>query len=155
MLPGAIAFGTMVPVRSNQIQLLDPDGSTEPNEPVSIHFRYPESARANTERAVVRTAEILESAGLSPSLLQKSESLIPGSSVHYGGTARMHRSPEFGVIDGSNALHECSRVLVVDSSSFTTCVEKNPTLTAMALAARAADHLVERLCGRGSAGGER
>ena len=57
----------------------------------------------------------------------------------------MHASPEHGVLDGRNRLHGVDNVAVVDASSFTTAVEKNPTLTAMALAARAADRLADDL----------
>ena len=57
----------------------------------------------------------------------------------------MHASRQYGVLDGWNRLHQVNNVAVVDASSFTTAVEKNPTLTAMALAARAADHLADDL----------
>ena len=60
--------------------------------------------------------------------------LRPGSSVHYGGSVRMHDEPEFGVLDGWNRMHEVPNVVVADSSCFTTGPEKNPTLTAMAIA---------------------
>ena len=50
----------------------------------------------------------------------------------------MHASSQYGVLDGWNRLHDAGNVAVVDASSFTTGVEKNPTLTVMALAARAA-----------------
>jgi len=57
----------------------------------------------------------------------------------------MHRSPEFGVVDPWNRLFDVPNVVVVDASSFTTSSEKNPTLTAMALAARAAERLAHDL----------
>jgi choline dehydrogenase-like flavoprotein len=60
----------------------------------------------------------------------------------------MHTSPKFGVTDGFNRLHEIPNLLVVDASCFTTGAEKNPTLTVMALAARAADHLAHDLKAR-------
>jgi choline dehydrogenase-like flavoprotein len=71
--------------------------------------------------------------------------LVPGTAKHYGGAARMHASPKFGVTDGFNRLHEIPNVLVVDASCFTTGAEKNPTLTATALAARSADRLARDL----------
>ena len=71
--------------------------------------------------------------------------LVPGTSKHYGGAARMHASPKFGVTDNFNRLHEIPNVLIVDASCFTTGAEKNPTLTVMALAARAADRLARDL----------
>ena len=61
----------------------------------------------------------------------------------------MHSDPTFGVLDGWNRVHDVANVAVVDSSSFTTGPEKNPTLTAMALALRAAERLADDL-GRGA-----
>ena len=68
--------------------------------------------------------------------------MIPGTSVHFGGTARMHARPELGVVDAHSRVHGAGNVYVGDMSVFTTGPEKNPTLTSMALAIRAADHLV-------------
>ena len=75
----------------------------------------------------------------------KSFRRCPRNRQAYGGAARMHASPKFGVTDGFNRLHEMPNVLVVDASSFTTGAEKNPTLTVMALAARSADRLARDL----------
>jgi choline dehydrogenase-like flavoprotein len=53
----------------------------------------------------------------------------------------MHESPQFGVVDAFSRVHGAKNVVVADSSVFTTGPEKNPVLTAMALAARASDRL--------------
>jgi choline dehydrogenase-like flavoprotein len=66
---------------------------------------------------------------------------VPGSAVHYAGSARMHERPEFGVVDAYNRIHGVPNVVVCDASCFTTGPEKNPTLTAMAIAARAGRRL--------------
>ncbi|MCB8988046.1 MAG: hypothetical protein H6661_09905 [Ardenticatenaceae bacterium] len=57
----------------------------------------------------------------------------------------MHKNPKYGVLDAWNRLHDVPNVVVCDASSFTTGAEKNPTLTAMALSARAMDKLGEDL----------
>jgi choline dehydrogenase-like flavoprotein len=54
----------------------------------------------------------------------------------------MHASPRFGVVDAFSRVYGLPNVVVADSSVFTTGPEKNPVLTAMALAARAADRLI-------------
>jgi choline dehydrogenase-like flavoprotein len=69
----------------------------------------------------------------------------PGTAVHFGGSVRMHHSPRFGMVDAWNRLHAVPNVLVVDPSAFTTGPEKNPTLTAMALASRASQRLAKDL----------
>ncbi len=53
----------------------------------------------------------------------------------------MHRDRKLGVVDSFNRVHDLPSVVVADMSCFTTGPEKNPTLTAMALAIRAADQL--------------
>ncbi len=65
--------------------------------------------------------------------------------MHYGGTVRMHSAPRFGMLDAWNRLHAAPNVLVTDAACFTTGPEKNPTLTAMALAARACARLASDL----------
>lgn len=57
----------------------------------------------------------------------------------------MHDDPSMGALDRWNALHDAPEILVVDMSCFTSSPEKNPTLTMMALSARAADRLADRL----------
>ncbi len=63
--------------------------------------------------------------------------------MHFAGTCRMHASPQFGMLDKWSRLHAVPNVVVADSSAFTTGPEKNPVLTAMALAARASQRLVD------------
>jgi choline dehydrogenase-like flavoprotein len=89
----------------------------------------------------------LASAGASAEVPGPFHELTPGSSVHYAGSVRMHASPQFGVLDRWNRMYDVSNVAVVDPSCFPTGPEKNPTLTAMALAARAADRLAEDVKG--------
>ena len=57
----------------------------------------------------------------------------------------MHEKAEFGVLDRWNRVRDVPNIVVADSSCFTTGPEKNPTLTAMAIAIRAADHLADQL----------
>jgi choline dehydrogenase-like flavoprotein len=57
----------------------------------------------------------------------------------------MHRSPKLGMLNAWYRLHAVDNVVVADASSFTTGPEKNPTLTVMAIAARAAHRLAEDL----------
>ena len=81
-----------------------------------------------------RIREVLASAGIDAKVPGPFHELSPGSSFHYGGSVRMHANPEFGVLDRWNRMYEVPNVAVVDPSSFPTGPEKNPTLTAMALA---------------------
>ncbi len=88
---------------------------------------------------------LLDEAGYRATLGPVEPSLYPGSIAHYGGAARMHASPEHGVVDAWNRVHDAANVLVCDAACFTTAAEKNPTLTVMAIAARAATRLADDL----------
>ena len=145
---GVIVFGTMRPTMHNRVSLSvsEVDGFGLPVPDIKIAFAQSDVRSAHDGES--RLVELLDAFGLAPTLKWRVQTPVPGSSVHYAGTARMHSSSEFGVVDGLGALHHCPNVVVADASVFTTCVEKNPTLTAMALSARAADALAPRLMSR-------
>jgi choline dehydrogenase-like flavoprotein len=66
----------------------------------------------------------------------------PGEVIHEVGVARMGASPKDSALDGSNRAWDVKNLYVVDGASFVSNPDKNPTLTIMALAWRAADHLM-------------
>jgi choline dehydrogenase-like flavoprotein len=142
---GLVTFATMLPEASNYVSL-HPEKRDQFGMPVlDIHMRYGEHVSQTIATTHARLRSILQDAGLRVSIKCELTRLVPGSSFHYAGAVRMHSSFQFGVLDGWNRLHDVDNVAVVDASAFTTAVEKNPTLTAMALAARAADRLAHDL----------
>ncbi len=142
---GVQVFGTMVPTPDIGMSI----GDEEPTDALALRpritLRYDGAAVANLLSGRRRLVEVLGSAGVDVELPGPFHEIHPGSSVHYGGSVRMHADPAFGVLDGWNRIHDVTNVAVVDSSAFTTGAEKNPTLTAMALALRAADRLADDL----------
>jgi choline dehydrogenase-like flavoprotein len=142
---GVVTFGTIVPTTSNHVAL-DPVGKDEFGLPLlNIRLCFDEDVTRTSVCARGQLLAILDSAGYHGRFDCPAPRPTPGASVHFGGTVRMHSSPEHGMLDGRNRLHYVSNVVVADASAFTTGVEKNPTLTAMALSARASDHLVDDL----------
>jgi len=137
---GVQVFGTMVPTPDAGVSLEQWEGSRP-----ALHLRYDAAAIRNMLAARERIRDVLGSAGINVQLPGPFHPLAPGSSVHYAGSVRMHVNPAFGVLDRWNRMHDVSNVAVVDASCFPTSPEKNPTLTAMALAARAADRLSDDL----------
>jgi choline dehydrogenase-like flavoprotein len=71
--------------------------------------------------------------------------VVPGSVIHEMGTARMGRDPKTSVLNAHNQLHEVPNVFVTDGSCMVSSPTQNPSLTYMALTARAADYAVEAL----------
>jgi choline dehydrogenase-like flavoprotein len=142
---GVQIFGTMIPSEDCFLRLTDQPLDHLPERKLGISMRYDAHARRTLDDAVVRVVELFATAGVVASVVEPLHELMPGTSVHYGGAVRMHRSPQFGVLDGWNRMHDVPNVAVTDASSFTTGPEKNPTLTAMAISARAADGLAADL----------
>ena len=136
---GFSVFGTMIPTREDRIAI-DRRAATQGRSPILFALRYPQRVVRELERTKEELLTCLERAGWAPQL-KVFHVEVPGNSVHYGGTCRMHDSPRFGVVDAFSRVHGAPNVVVADSSVFTTGPEKNPVLTAMALAARASDRL--------------
>jgi choline dehydrogenase-like flavoprotein len=68
-----------------------------------------------------------------------------GLGIHEMGTARMGKDPKTSVLNKWNQVHACKNVYVTDGSCMTSAACQNPSLTYMALTARAADHAVGEL----------
>jgi choline dehydrogenase-like flavoprotein len=69
----------------------------------------------------------------------------PGSDIHEMGGVRMGRDPKTSLLNAYNQLHHCNNVFVTDGACMTSTGTQNPTLTFMALTARAANFAVEEL----------
>ncbi len=69
----------------------------------------------------------------------------PGLDIHEMGGVRMGKDPKTSLLNKWNALHHCQNVFVTDGASMTSTSTQNPSLTYMALTARAADYAVKEL----------
>jgi choline dehydrogenase-like flavoprotein len=69
----------------------------------------------------------------------------PGSDIHEMGGVRMGHDPKTSLLNKWNQLHHCKNVFVTDGACMTSTGSQNPTLTFMALTARAADHAFNEL----------
>jgi choline dehydrogenase-like flavoprotein len=65
---------------------------------------------------------------------------FPGNGIHEMGTARMGRDPKTSVLNKFNQIHTVQNVYVTDGSCMTSSASQNPSLTYMAITARAANH---------------
>ena len=66
----------------------------------------------------------------------------PGSAVHEMGTVRMGRDPNTSVLNAFNQMHDVKNVFVTDGSCMTSSACQNPSLTYMAITARACNFAV-------------
>ena len=89
-------------------------------------------------------AEMLEAAGLK-NIQTYDNGSYPGMAIHELGTARMGRDPKTSVLNAFNQMHDVKNVFVTDGAAMTSAACQNPSLTYMALTARAADYAVKEL----------
>jgi choline dehydrogenase-like flavoprotein len=88
--------------------------------------------------------EMLEAAGLKD-VKTHDQGSFPGMAIHEMGTARMGRDPKTSVLNGYNQVHAAKNVFITDGACMTSASCVNPSLTYMALTARAVDFAVEEL----------
>ena len=91
-----------------------------------------------------QAAEMLESAGFRDVKGHDRDYAI-GLGIHEMGTARMGHDRKTSVLNENNQLHDVPNVYVTDGSAMTSAGNVNPSLTYMALTARAANHAVKEL----------
>lgn len=92
-------------------------------------------------------AEILEGIGVKDvtKKIEAKKDWHPGLAIHEMGTARMGKDPKTSVLNGWNQAHDVPNLFVTDGASMASCASQNPSLTYMALTARAADYAVQQL----------
>lgn len=90
-------------------------------------------------------AEMLEAAGFKNISTYNSQSTHIGLGIHEMGTARMGRDPKTSVLNKHNQVHAVKNVFVTDGAAMVSASCVNPSLTYMALTARAADFAVSEL----------
>lgn len=90
-------------------------------------------------------AAMLEAAGLKNVRSYHDKEKAPGIGIHEMGTARMGRDPKTSVLNGNNQVWGADNVYVTDGACMTSSSCVNPSLTYMALTARAAEHAVNEL----------
>lgn len=89
-------------------------------------------------------AQMLEAAGLK-NVNAFVTPRAPGLAIHEVGTARMGRDAKTSFLNGFNQSHDVPNLFVTDGSSFASSACQNPSLTFMALTARACDYAVKEL----------
>jgi choline dehydrogenase-like flavoprotein len=141
---GATAFGEMLPSHSNQVSL-DPVKKDKWGLPVlKIDCATGENERLMRKDMINDMADMLEQCGVKDVNAYDNE-YFPGMGIHEMGTARMGSDPKSSVLNKWNQVWDAPNVFVTDGSGMVSGSCVNPSLTYMALTARAADHAVNEL----------
>jgi choline dehydrogenase-like flavoprotein len=143
-------FGETLPRPENHVRL-DPDQVDSFGVPLlRISCEWGENELAMRKDVAVSTAEMLERCGLENvvSYDQHVDGAIgaePGLGIHEMGTARMGRDPKTSVLNAHNQVHDAPNVFVTDGACMASSPCQNPSITYMALTARACDYAVAEM----------
>jgi glucoside 3-dehydrogenase (cytochrome c) catalytic subunit len=141
---GATAFGEMLPNHANQVSI-DQTKKDKWGLPVlKIDCAIGENERLMRKDMANDMAEMLEQCGVK-SVHSYDNEYFPGMGIHEMGTARMGRDPKTSVLNSHNQVWDAPNVFVTDGSCMASAACQNPSLTYMALTARAADYAVNAL----------
>jgi choline dehydrogenase-like flavoprotein len=141
---GLGGFGEVLPYHDNKIYL-DYNKKDKWGLPtITFDAEIKENEKAMRKDMKQQAAEMLELAGFR-NVREYDNEYAMGLAIHEMGTARMGNDPKTSVLNKHNQLHAVPNVYVTDGSAMTSSGSQNPSLTYMALTARAANHAVEEL----------
>ena len=134
-------FGEILPYADNRMTLNTAlkDKHGLPTLTFNVSLRENEIAMRKDMR--LAAMEMLDAAGFK-NVVGADQGYGPGLGIHEMGTARMGRDPKTSVLNAHNQVHACKNVYVTDGAAMTSASCVNPSLTYMALTARAVDHAV-------------
>lgn len=137
-------FGEMLPRHENYVEidrhLVDAWGIPA----LRINCVYSDNEKKMHADMVVSATEMLEAIGATNIRPFKDEN-PPGLVIHETGTARMGHDRKTSVLNAHNQMWDVPNVFVTDGACMTSSANQNPSITYMALTARAVDHAVTLL----------
>ena len=137
-------FGECLPRSENAVDL-DPELKDKWGIPaLRIKMTFSENEMLIREDIKARAVEMLEAIG-AKNVRPFDNGAYPGFAIHEMGTVRMGRDPKTSVLNGFNQAWDVPNLFVTDGSCMASSACQNPSLTYMALTARAANHAVELL----------
>jgi choline dehydrogenase-like flavoprotein len=135
----AASFAEMLPRSENRVTL-DPKLRDAWGIPVlRIECAHSDSEFVRAREQITALQELAELAGVTLTAISEVPA-PPGLAIHESGTARMGGDPANSVVDPHNQCWEARGLYVTDGASFPSQGSYNPTLTILALTARACDH---------------
>ncbi len=137
-------FGEALPHVDNRM-MLNPDQRDRFGMPqVSFNYDWTDNEKKMRADMAVQAENMLKAAG-ALFTFSMNEMSVPGLGIHEMGTARMGHSPQDSVLNKWNQVHDVPNLFVTDGSAMTSSSCVNPSLTYMALTARAVDYAVKQV----------
>jgi len=140
---GIMAQGECLPRYENYVALDREKRDAWGIPALHIHASYGENEQAMAKAMRQDLGEMLEAMKLKDASPPKPDLSVFGKNIHECGTARMGNDPKKSVLNRFNQIHDVKNVFVTDGAAFVTQGCYEPTLTIMAISARAADYIAE------------
>jgi choline dehydrogenase-like flavoprotein len=141
---GFYGFGECLPRPTNYVEL-DPIQVDAWGIPaLRITCEWSDNERKLLQDMSVTAAEMLEAAGVKDIHAHVDDN-PPGLTIHEMGTARMGRHPKTSVLNGNNQAHNVKNLFLTDGACMTSSANQNPSITYMALTARAVAFAVDQM----------
>jgi choline dehydrogenase-like flavoprotein len=140
----ALMMGETIPLETNTVTL-DKERKDEWGIPLlRINIDYSENDKLMMEDFKEEFVKMFTDAGYTDVVFNDNER-APGNDIHEMGGVRMGKDPKTSILNEWNQIHSCPNVYVADGAAFPSVSTQNPSLTFMALTARAANHAMESM----------
>ena len=138
------SWGEQLPVFENKVTLNYDKKDKWGLPTLDIDCSFGENEKKMRVDMMNSAAEMLEVAGIK-NIKTYDNNPAPGFCIHEMGTARMGKDPKNSVLNKWNAMHDVPNVYITDGACMASSACQNPSITYMALTARATDHAVSEL----------
>ena len=137
-------FGECLPYHRNRVEIDRETVDAWGIPSLKFHCEWGENEQAMSLDIAIQAAEMLAVAGAQNIVVNQSIT-NPGRAIHEMGTARMGRDPKASVLNAFNQAHDVKNLFVTDGACMVSSSCVNPSITYMALTARACDYAVSQL----------
>lgn len=137
-------YGEQLPYYENKVTLNKESKDMYGLPTLNVSCEWKENEKIMFKDMMNTAVEMMELCGIK-NINPQDEPDTPGNHVHEMGTVRMGKNPKTSVLNKWNQIHEVKNVFVTDGACMTSSACQNPSLTYMALTARAADYAVSEL----------
>lgn len=137
-------FGEILPYHENKMYLNHDKKDKHGMPIITFDAQLRENERVLRIDGVTCAEEMLEAAGCKD-IYSYNNATAVGAAIHEMGTARMGRDPKTSVLNKWNQMHDVSNVFITDGSCMTSSATQNPSITYMALTARAVDYAHQQM----------
>lgn len=136
--------GETIPKETNHVRLSNEQKDAWGIPQLITSVSYDENDEKVLNDFLTQGAEMLDKAGCK-NIITRDSKQAPGLDIHEMGGVRMGKDAKTSLLNKWNQFHNCPNVFVTDGACMTSTSTQNPSLTFMAITARAANHAVEEL----------